>query len=256
MKSPIDIYKEIFASNSEFSGTIVEKHINKYQEIDNIYPSNQSFFIIINTYEMKYEFVSKNFKRILGYEVDVLKEGGPSFFLSLIHREDLKIWLRVANDLQNYDIKKNYLDMEKKLLYAYNFRMRKSSGNYLNIVAHLTPIEFDDAGKPVIAISHYTTIGEGKENPLTGSIKFLNKNNVYETIFHKNYTNEDISSKLTKREIDIIQELALNYSSKEISKRLFISQHTVDQHRRNILNKLDFNSTDELIQYCKINNFF
>jgi len=91
---------------------------------------------------------------------------------------------------------------------------------------------------------------------MIGSIKIMNKNNVYETVFYKNYSQENITNILTKREIDIIQELALEKSSKEIGEKLFISSHTVDQHRRNIINKLKFKSTDELIQHCKSNNYF
>ncbi|MEN8123789.1 MAG: LuxR C-terminal-related transcriptional regulator [Bacteroidota bacterium] len=251
-----DIYKEIFYSNKDFGGTVIEKHINKYQEIDNIYPSDNSFFIIINTNKFKYEFISKNFKQVLGYDVKTIKNGGPNLFISLIHPEDLRVWLNVVSELFNFEIKKELTNINKKLLYSYNFRLLNSLKKYLNVIAHLTPIEYGNDGKPVIAISHYTVIDEGKEYPITGSIKFLNDNDVYETLYYKNFSHDNLTSKLTKREIDIIQELALNKSSKEIARRLFISQHTVDQHRRNILKKLDFKSTGELVQYCKTNNFF
>ncbi len=256
MKEAIDIYQEIFISNKEFKGEIVEKQIEKYKEIDNLYPQNQSFFIIINTSTKSYDFVSQNFNFILGLDIHLMKNLGPEYFLSFFHPDDLPIWLGVSKDLMDFALQKVDLNDRKKILFTYNFRIKNIKGKYQNITAHLTPIKFDSTGTPVLAISHYTVVGEGEFLPIIGSIKKLNKNNVYETLFYKNYSQEEISNKLSKREIDIVQELALNYSSKDIANRLYISSHTVDQHRRNILKKLKFKSTGELVQYCKSYNLF
>ncbi len=256
MKNTIDLYEEIFISNKEFKGEIVEKHIKKYIEIDNIYPQNLSFFIVINTSRKSYDFISQNFNTTLGHDISLMKSEGPKYFLSLFHPDDLPIWLNVSKELMDFTINKIDRKDRKKLLFTYNFRIRNSKGKYQNILAHLTPIEFDSHGIPVLAVSHYTIVGEGNYRPIIGGMKMLNKKNVYETIFYKNYSKEALSNKVSKREIDIIQELALDKSSKEIANRLCISSHTVDQHRRNILKKLNFKSTGELVQYCKTNNYF
>lgn len=256
MIDTLDLYNEIFIANKEFKGEIVEKHIKKYIEIDKIYPQNQSFFIVINTSRKSYEFISHNFKAILGHDMTLMKNIGPKYFLSFFHPDDLPVWLKVSKELMEFITEKVDVENRKKLLFTYSFRIKNSRDKYQNILAHLTPIEFDSFGIPVMAISHYTLVGEGEYRPLIGSIKILNNKNVYETIFYKNYSQEAISNKLSKREIDIIQELALDKSSKEIADRLCISHHTVDQHRRNILKKLKFKSTGELIQYCKTNNYF
>lgn len=48
------------------------------------------------------------------------------------------------------------------------------------------------------------------------------------------------------RELEIIRYLAEGMNSKEIAKRLFISEHTVRTHRRNMLKKLGLGSSSEL----------
>jgi len=53
--------------------------------------------------------------------------------------------------------------------------------------------------------------------------------------------------KLTDREIEIIKLLLEGKSSQQIAAKLFISKHTVDTHRRNILKKINIKSTTELI---------
>ena len=55
---------------------------------------------------------------------------------------------------------------------------------------------------------------------------------------------------LTSREQEIMVLLAEGLSSKEIAEKLFISPKTVDNHRTNILRKLNLHSTIELIRYA------
>ena len=57
---------------------------------------------------------------------------------------------------------------------------------------------------------------------------------------------------LTDREIEIIKLLLEGKSSKEIGEKLFISKHTVDTHRRNILEKTGTKTTAEL--FCQSQN--
>jgi len=55
---------------------------------------------------------------------------------------------------------------------------------------------------------------------------------------------------LTKREIEILQLIALEYSNPEIAEKLFISIRTVDTHRRNLLEKLGVKNTAGLVKYA------
>jgi DNA-binding NarL/FixJ family response regulator len=52
---------------------------------------------------------------------------------------------------------------------------------------------------------------------------------------------------LTDREIEIVQQIAEGKTSKQIADLLFISVHTVETHRRNILKKTGKHNIDELI---------
>ncbi len=55
---------------------------------------------------------------------------------------------------------------------------------------------------------------------------------------------------LTGRELDVIRLLALEYSGKQISEELFISTHTVESHRKNLLKKLNMKTTVGLVKYA------
>jgi DNA-binding NarL/FixJ family response regulator len=55
---------------------------------------------------------------------------------------------------------------------------------------------------------------------------------------------------LTPREQEVMRLLAQGLSAKEIAEKLFISPKTVENHRANIMNKLEFHSTVELVRYA------
>lgn len=55
---------------------------------------------------------------------------------------------------------------------------------------------------------------------------------------------------LTPREIEIIKYLCDGNSAKEVGDKLNLSYRTIETHRNNILRKLGFNSTAELIKYA------
>ena len=55
---------------------------------------------------------------------------------------------------------------------------------------------------------------------------------------------------LTPREQEVMRFLAEGLSSKKVAEKLFISPKTVENHRSNIMNKLDLHNTIELIRYA------
>jgi DNA-binding NarL/FixJ family response regulator len=55
---------------------------------------------------------------------------------------------------------------------------------------------------------------------------------------------------LTAREQEILRLLAEGLPTKEIAEKLFISPKTVENHRANIMNKLELHSTIELVRYA------
>ena len=55
---------------------------------------------------------------------------------------------------------------------------------------------------------------------------------------------------LSKREIEIIQLICEQLTNEEISKKLFLSKRTIDNHRQNILNKLGMVNTAGMVRFA------
>ena len=60
----------------------------------------------------------------------------------------------------------------------------------------------------------------------------------------------DDTSALSKRELDVLKELAQGHSNKEVARSLSISIRTVETHRQNIKQKLDIHTTAGLTRYA------
>ena len=248
-----NLYKEIFKSYGRNS---LEKHINKIIELDAFLPYNSTFFCVTNTQDLSFEYISKNMFSCLGLKNETVVKGGMRYFWSRIHPDDLEHWLIALKDLMNYTLSEIHVEERKQMSYSWNYRFKNAKGVYVNIIQNTTPLEFDEDIKPIIGLAHYTVLNSNIKMDMCASAKLLNSNNEYETKYFNNFSQKLISDGISNRERDIIRLLVLNYSSKEIADKLFISSNTVDTHRRNILKKLNISSTGELIGMLKMNKTF
>jgi DNA-binding NarL/FixJ family response regulator len=55
---------------------------------------------------------------------------------------------------------------------------------------------------------------------------------------------------LTERELEIIALIAEGYTNNEIAEKLFLSAHTINTHRKNIMAKLGVNNTAGIVMYA------
>lgn len=244
------IYKEIFDT---FEDVEIEEHIKKLIELDYYYPYNTTFFCITNTVTQSFEYVSKNFTSCLGLGNHKMLEGGMKYFWSRFHPEDVGLWVKTLKSLMDFTMNKLDIKKRNKMSYTWNYRVKNSKGKYVNIIQNTTPLQFDDSNKPIVGLAHYTVLDAGIKMDICASAKYLNDQNEYETLYFINLSNQHLLGTVSNRERDIIRLLLSKNSSKEIAKKLFISRHTVDTHRRNILKKLNLTSTGELCSYFKNN---
>ena len=60
----------------------------------------------------------------------------------------------------------------------------------------------------------------------------------------------EMTDKLSEREIDVLLEICRGLSTQEIADKLFLSKRTVDSHRANILEKTGSKNTASLVVYA------
>ena len=104
-------------------------------------------------------------------------------------------------------------------------------------------------------IKGYILKNKGKDELIGGIRAVASGNNYFSPEIMQQILNAaknlDKPQTLTVREIEIIKLLAQGMSSSQIAAKLFISENTVETHRRNILRKTNSHSTVELINYSR-----
>ncbi len=88
---------------------------------------------------------------------------------------------------------------------------------------------------------------DDSQNIILAKLKTLIGNR--ETSKPKSEATEEIS----KREVDILKNIALGLSNREIADKLFLSTHTVVTHRKNITRKLGIKTVPGLTIYAILN---
>lgn len=94
---------------------------------------------------------------------------------------------------------------------------------------------------------------------LLKAIQQVQSGNVYlssdiNKILIVNLQNPEEGRLLTDREREIVKLIAKEYSNKDIAEELFISERTVETHRKNIFKKTGTNSLVGLIKFAYANN--
>lgn len=84
--------------------------------------------------------------------------------------------------------------------------------------------------------------------------KILNSFSGIENTSTSNEEKAPIPNGITKREMEILQLIAQEYSTKEIGRELTLSTNTVDTHRKKLMRKLQVKNSIGLVKYAIKNN--
>ena len=104
----------------------------------------------------------------------------------------------------------------------------------------------------ILKSSGITELEKAIEDVMKGESYFSNEllRKIIKNLGRKSITKQTAVSKLTVREMDVLQHICLGMSNEEIARKLFISSKTVKSHRSNLLEKTNCKNTPGLILYA------
>jgi DNA-binding CsgD family transcriptional regulator len=213
-------------------------------KLEEIMEKNDQFFYIADIIQMRVLFTSRRSKAMIGIEPEDVT---PYHFMEAAHKDDIqrlnlgrsKI-IHMAQDL--FIAEKGYG------LLSTNYRFRNPSGTYSDILVqgyiYYTTIPY----KTVFFLKIHTNIDWHK--------KIKHGYHYYKgtDLSWFRYPDDNMLMKgnvFSDREFEIIRLIESGLNSDEIGIKLFISPHTVNTHRRNILEKSGKESVSELIYELK-----
>ncbi len=136
--------------------------------------------------------------------------------------------------------------------FCVNYRIKSAAGNYVRVLETNSIIASDEARNiPLICLSQMSKL-DGMEASSPVSYYFLLFRDEWESVdimakFLQQYS--PVVNMFTQSEMKIIRLLKQGLTSKEIADRIFLSKHTIDKYRKNLLEKTNCANTAQLLAH-------
>ena len=206
---------------------------------------SQSCIFIVDVFKEQYDFASDNFSLVFGYnpaDIKTISKQGD-LLEERIHPDD-------RAQLLEYQIEHGQfiysLPQEERNDYQQIFQIRMLNANrqYVNVISRQQVIEKDKNGKAWMIMG---IMDISPDQILSEKIKRTVLNRKTGEIVTSSFIPAE--KQLTKREKEILLLIRQGLLSKEIAGKLNISIYTVNNHRKNILEKLN---VDNIIEAMNI----
>lgn len=208
-------------------------------EFEEMMGKNNQFLMVGDYLQFKILFTSKRSTQMIGIEPAELN---PYHFIEATHPDDMLRHNqgRAKNVSHARDL---FIAKGGHAVLSINLRMRNSEGIY-NDLLYQCLLFYSDICNTVFLVEIHTNIEWFKFKK--------NKYHYYvgDDMSMLRYPDEEllnIGNPLSDREFEIVKLIMAGLNSEQIAEKIFLSIHTINTHRGNILTKTGFNTISELI---------
>ncbi|KFF15748.1 LuxR C-terminal-related transcriptional regulator [Chryseobacterium sp. JM1] len=207
-------------------------------------------WFINNGTRMKTERISENIEQFTPFKKEDWMDSGTEFFMNLFHPQD-RAYLMAAF-VFSANVRLQFL-REGKTDVTFNHygRMIDRNGEYRWILLQ-SPIQIThnyEIKASIVFIydlSHFII----QNMPLLSFMDFTDNEVQYFRHIDQDLRKIDMEKPtITHREKDVLKLMAQGLNSPEIAEKLFLSYHTVENHKRNLRKKTNTKTSAELIAF-------
>jgi DNA-binding CsgD family transcriptional regulator len=139
----------------------------------------------------------------------------------------------------------------KNVKICFNYLFKNGIGEYMQILQRPVILEVDENNKPTLVLNFTYHVDYIKKPNSVGGI-IITDNGTF--IFDYNTDKKQIEppKTLSDQEMKILHLLGKGFDTKAIAQQLFISPHTVDTHRRNLIKKTNCLDTTGVVAFARM----
>lgn len=252
----VDYVKE--ASVQEYqSGQLnfedIQKRMEASPQFTSIFYHCLPMIYLVDYTSGKYLLASEATKLMIGYNAEEFLSGGLDLVMDKYHKADFKLFNSKIFPDRMKILEKIPPAEHDKYIFSYTFRVKHKNGETITLLQRNSFIKSDEDGKPLVSFGVITDVTHfAKENPVIQTVEKSDSGcfGAPAVPFHKqSYYLHEEDAMFSTREIEVLRWMAEGYTSKEIAARLFISEFTVINHRKNMMLKCGLNNVATLIRY-------
>lgn len=242
------MFRELRIHYKDFEEEIkprAEGYIQEFSKNEN------SVKIIFDQVNFKILNISENVEALSGYSAASLQNTNITSFLGFVvfdHMLFLYVWVKWLNQICG---KYGRIPTDSIATFC-GVKIKHKNGRIMRLMIRQTGLEFLENGAMKVSVITADDISHLlKSDFYWGRMEFGEDKRYIHYLNSTDKTDlpQDI---ITDREKDVLRLVALGMESKEIAKELFLSSHTIDNHRRNMIAKTGARDTTALVQICKM----
>jgi DNA-binding CsgD family transcriptional regulator len=204
---------------------------------------------LIDYTSRQYLYLSHNSEEILSYSKEDYNDGIKFQYNNMLPEDRHVFSEHIFPDILRFllTIPRHEYELYR---FSFTYRYYRKDGCITNLLQHSTYLEPGPDGYPLLNRAVFSDITYYKtDNGMSLTISYLTKDKGCLRIYKKKYYNPP-KTFISNRELEILK-LSLNgLSSKLIADKLFLSIHTVKNHKRNMMEKTASRNISELINFA------
>ncbi len=243
-----------FAKKLQTKGESKETYLKLLQtsidELPNFAIGPYFWFIPDNT-DISIIDSSDNIHEITSYKKDEWKKHYPNFFAKIMPAEDHNYFMGCTTMMLDF-LEKTPIKERKNYKFSIYCRMEDKNRKLRWTLIQFPKIIFNEEGRGVSGIVMVTDLGifEVINKPRMTIMNISNvKHPYFLAILHQNKIENLTIPNITRREREILTCIINGLKTPEIAEKLFISYHTVENHKRNLRVKTGTKTAAELVNF-------
>lgn len=236
-------------SQQDFGGEVPDYRTieNSIALLERMSEVENSSIAVFDLYKKEFTTIRPKFREQVEVDLEEARVAGPAYYIARMHPDDAPVVLDTYRKVFEFTFGLP-LHERKDYKTVFNFRLGHQ-GKYFHFVQQLVTLELTPKGRIWLGLS--------LADLLPDNLQF---DRVHRTVVNlrtgKRYLFDDEESgysiqKLTNRELEVLGLVSKGMASKEIAEKLFLSVNTVNNHRQNILEKINAANTREAVSYAR-----
>ncbi|HMS69503.1 MAG TPA: helix-turn-helix transcriptional regulator [Saprospiraceae bacterium] len=209
---------------------------------------------VVQIYDMsgfKSIYTSPNCKAICGFTSEELNNKGFLYWISTVPMKEMMFYIK-SSKFVNEQAKSEKTDQKHFLNQVVNMSYKNKAGEKRKMITTNICLETTPEGKQKYQLIMWQDMSpQSKSDDFIARYRF-SENEIY-TYFSTTgkFENRDI---LTDREHEVINLTAQGLTSKDIASQLFLSAFTIDNHKKNVMQKFQVGNMIDVISICRFLN--
>jgi len=242
-----------FRTIENVGDNIEDNWISKVSLLDQVSAQNNVAVFLYNTFRERFIFMSDKMKVLGGYEPELYtSENGLSFTFSNFVPNQVHAVVQTQSMALDYFMKNNNI-AHTDIIINCNYLYKNKNGQYFQFLQQMIVVQTDASGRPLLILSFGHNISHIKKVDSMG-VAFVTPTNNELHNYNPQTDKFDKMKPFSKQEMTVLKLLGQGMDSKQIADQLFISPHTVDTHRRNLINKTNCIDTTGVVTYARMIN--